>query len=45
MITVARVRAAAAEDACGTAALIPIRAKMYVRSSKSDMYFYPIRGV
>ena len=45
MITVARVRAAAGGDACGTAAFIPIRKNMYVKSSKSDIYFYPIRGV
>lgn len=45
LVTVARVRAAAADDDSGTAAFIPIRKGMYVTSSKSSIYFYPLRGV
>lgn len=44
MVTVARVRAAASHDACGTAALIPIKGGWYFKSSKSTVYFYPIIG-
>jgi hypothetical protein len=41
MLTVARARAEAANDASGTAALVPIKAGMYAYSSKDNMYFYP----
>lgn len=41
MLTVARARAAAANDASGTAALVPIKAGMYASSSKDNMYYYP----
>lgn len=41
MLTVARARAEAASDASGTAALVPIKAGMYARSSKDNMYYYP----
>ena len=44
MVTVARVRAEASHDACGTAALVPIKAGWYFKSSKSTVYFYPIIG-
>ena len=44
MVTVARVRAAGAHDACGTAALIPIKSGWSFKSSKSTIYFYPIIG-